>query len=290
MTADAAGVYFTVDGSAGFGTGIVTAAARMWNPAYDAFGNVLAGLNSDSGHYTFDSYDFDAATGYYDNDARIYDPASGRWLSQDPMGFDAGDSNLYRYVNNAPTSATDPSGLEGPSGMQEIDATNPTPNGVFPFRGRGRAAPGFGQGSEFAPDPFNPLGSFSPPSGQGVPSRLQAAQPGPQGLSRSVGQEAKFQEFLQGGFFSGSAKPDKNGIGVVAEFAYAPLLKDKGKAIVFLQVVTKSIKIAGGVTSAVIAGDKDDQKYYQSFSTGLNTGDGLDHLMGEKSPVLQRNL
>jgi hypothetical protein len=27
------------------------------------------------------------------------------------MGFDAGDSNLYRYVNNAPTDSTDPSGL-----------------------------------------------------------------------------------------------------------------------------------------------------------------------------------
>lgn len=29
----------------------------------------------------------------------------------DPLGFDAGDSNLYRYVNNGPTFATDPSGL-----------------------------------------------------------------------------------------------------------------------------------------------------------------------------------
>jgi hypothetical protein len=27
------------------------------------------------------------------------------------LGFDAGDSNLYRYVNNQPTIATDPSGL-----------------------------------------------------------------------------------------------------------------------------------------------------------------------------------
>ena len=49
---------------------------------------------------------------YYFNNARVYDPASGRWLSQDPMGFDAGDSNLYRYVNNRPTNATDPSGLQ----------------------------------------------------------------------------------------------------------------------------------------------------------------------------------
>ena len=33
-------------------------------------------------------------------------------LLVDPMGFDAGDSNLYRYVNNPPTNATDPSGNE----------------------------------------------------------------------------------------------------------------------------------------------------------------------------------
>jgi len=30
----------------------------------------------------------------------------------DPLGFEAGDPNLYRYVGNSPTSATDPSGLE----------------------------------------------------------------------------------------------------------------------------------------------------------------------------------
>ena len=33
------------------------------------------------------------------------------------MGFDAGDSNLYRYVNNAPTNFTDPSGLWTQDGM-----------------------------------------------------------------------------------------------------------------------------------------------------------------------------
>jgi len=34
-------------------------------------------------------------------------------VTQDPIGFDAGDSNLYRYVNNSPTMGTDPSGLQG---------------------------------------------------------------------------------------------------------------------------------------------------------------------------------
>jgi hypothetical protein len=33
-------------------------------------------------------------------------------LLVDPMGFAAGDSNLYRYVNNRPTNHTDPSGLD----------------------------------------------------------------------------------------------------------------------------------------------------------------------------------
>lgn len=35
----------------------------------------------------------------------------GRWISTDPLGFDAGDTNLYRYVFNGPVNATDPNGL-----------------------------------------------------------------------------------------------------------------------------------------------------------------------------------
>jgi RHS repeat-associated protein len=51
-------------------------------------------------------------TGLYYDHARYYNPQTGSWMSQDPLGFDAGDSNLYRYVNNAPTNGTDPSGLQ----------------------------------------------------------------------------------------------------------------------------------------------------------------------------------
>ncbi len=50
--------------------------------------------------------------------ARYYDPKTGRWISQDPLGFDAGDSNLYRYVENRTTGETDPSGLEVYSASQ----------------------------------------------------------------------------------------------------------------------------------------------------------------------------
>ncbi|XZE42758.1 RHS repeat domain-containing protein [Pirellulaceae bacterium SH467] len=57
--------------------------------------------------------DWDSDIGMQYNRARWYDPQTGRWLSQDPIGFAAGDANLYRYVGNGPTNATDSSGLEG---------------------------------------------------------------------------------------------------------------------------------------------------------------------------------
>ncbi len=42
---------------------------------------------------------------------RWTDPETGRWLSQDPIGFNGGSFSLYVYAGNAATVATDPSGL-----------------------------------------------------------------------------------------------------------------------------------------------------------------------------------
>ena len=41
----------------------------------------------------------------------VLDTTIGRWQSKDPKSFDAGDTNLYRFVGNHPSYATDPSGL-----------------------------------------------------------------------------------------------------------------------------------------------------------------------------------
>jgi hypothetical protein len=43
--------------------------------------------------------------------ARYYDPGVGRFIRVDPAGFGAGDTNLYRYVGNSSTNATDPTGM-----------------------------------------------------------------------------------------------------------------------------------------------------------------------------------
>jgi len=80
---------------------------------YDAFGNMTSTVVSGSPmavEYQWEGLDKDAATGLYYDDARFYNSAIGRPMSPDPLGFAAGDSNLYRYVNNEPTNGTDPSG------------------------------------------------------------------------------------------------------------------------------------------------------------------------------------
>ncbi len=50
----------------------------------------------------------------------MYDPVIGQFISEDPIGFDAGDPNLRRYVGNSPTNATDPSGLSPWKGIARI--------------------------------------------------------------------------------------------------------------------------------------------------------------------------
>lgn len=51
---------------------------------------------------------------------RFYDPAQGRWLTQDPLGYQAGP-NLYAYVSNNPQTHFDPYGLSESSSPGFLD-------------------------------------------------------------------------------------------------------------------------------------------------------------------------
>ena len=83
---------------------------------YDAFGrpNLVESSTDGTAEWYVDSFqagrEYDEYTGLYYNRARWYDPESGRFLSEDPLGFAGSDLNLYRYVGNSPINATDPSG------------------------------------------------------------------------------------------------------------------------------------------------------------------------------------
>jgi RHS repeat-associated protein len=59
---------------------------------------------------TFTSQTYDPKTGMMHYRRRDYDPALGRFTNRDPIGYEANDVNLYRYVENKPINATDSEG------------------------------------------------------------------------------------------------------------------------------------------------------------------------------------
>jgi RHS repeat-associated protein len=50
------------------------------------------------------------AFNFYEYRARAYNPTLGRFMSEDPKLFDAGDYNLFRYCHNDPVDLVDPMG------------------------------------------------------------------------------------------------------------------------------------------------------------------------------------
>jgi RHS repeat-associated protein len=81
---------------------------------FDSFGNKTYESKPEKAfRFGFTGREADPETGLYYYRARYYDPAVGRFISVDSIGFQAGDTNLYRYVFNSPTMGTDPTGHEG---------------------------------------------------------------------------------------------------------------------------------------------------------------------------------
>jgi RHS repeat-associated protein len=64
---------------------------------------------------------YDEETGLQNHHHRWYSVDSGRWISEDPIGFGGGHANLNVYTGNSPVNGVDPSGLvPGGWGAQEI--------------------------------------------------------------------------------------------------------------------------------------------------------------------------
>jgi len=73
---------------------------------YDVFGAPRATTGSSTNEFTFTGEQVDPPDLQFLR-ARYYDPAVGRFLSQDPVPF----LQQYAYVGNNPTNFTDPSGM-----------------------------------------------------------------------------------------------------------------------------------------------------------------------------------
>jgi RHS repeat-associated protein len=76
---------------------------------YDAWGSLQVGASEPG--YAFTGREWDPETQLYYYRARYYDPAQGRFISEDPIGF-SGGLNFFGYVGNGPTNRIDPLGLK----------------------------------------------------------------------------------------------------------------------------------------------------------------------------------
>src|SRR5260370_343764 len=77
---------------------------------YDAFGNLTASTGSLGNPLQYTGRDYDPETGLRYYRARYYDPGVGRFISEDPIGFEGG-FDFYTYGETDPIKSIDPSRL-----------------------------------------------------------------------------------------------------------------------------------------------------------------------------------
>jgi RHS repeat-associated protein len=73
---------------------------------YDGYGNLIASTGSTPNVYRYRGEEWDSEVSLYNLRARWYNPATGRFLSRDPL--DGG--NKYAYAGSDPVNLSDPSG------------------------------------------------------------------------------------------------------------------------------------------------------------------------------------
>jgi RHS repeat-associated protein len=115
QNADGSSTYFTTDHIGSVLTETNSAGTVTLTRQYDAWGN-LDSTSAAVGGPAFSGREWDAETGLYYYRARYYDPKTGRFISEDPIGLDGDDVNFYTYVWNRPTNFVDPGGLAGKRG------------------------------------------------------------------------------------------------------------------------------------------------------------------------------
>jgi len=107
--------------------------------------------------HLFQGLEFTSMTGLSHARNRDYSASLGRFIELDPIGFNAGDNNWYRFVGNGPTGKVDPSGLHG-------WIPGPTVGGVtYPWIPPGACLPGHPHSNTIPRDSFHWYGNWGGP-------------------------------------------------------------------------------------------------------------------------------
>lgn len=145
QTSTTTGVSYFLSDHLGSTAGLTDSAGSVLEQlTYDSFGN-SAGSSRTRYGYTARERDPDTGLVYYR--ARWYEPQVGRFISEDPIGFDGHQKDFYTYVANNSLNRKDPDGLDiavienGPTAYTPFWGGNPaghtaiavTCHGVYSF-------------------------------------------------------------------------------------------------------------------------------------------------------------
>ena len=134
---------------------------------FDSFGKLTSSTGSLMNPFRYTAREFDSESNLYFYRARYYDVGAGRFLSEDPRGFDSGNDNFYDYTSNDPINHVDPSGTNA----QPVVV--PVPQWLLPGWFGWLSELGLG-GAGFQTDPWGRL--YSPSLD---PTNLSPLQPPP---------------------------------------------------------------------------------------------------------------
>jgi RHS repeat-associated protein len=133
----AANSYYEQDGIGSI-TSITSSTGALGNTyGYNSFGTLISSSGAITNPFEYTAREFDNEIGISYYRARYYDPATGRFISEDPS---RAEGNYYAYVENDPISLNDPFGLQSctypeilykpcapPAYGSPIDTTPPSP-------------------------------------------------------------------------------------------------------------------------------------------------------------------
>ncbi len=117
MLRSSATSYYEADGLGSVSSLSNAAGALAQTYTFDSFGKQTASSGSLTNPFQYTGRELDSETALYYMRARYFDPATGRFLSEDPLGFSV-SKNFYAYVLNNPVNDIDPAGL-GPYDLYE---------------------------------------------------------------------------------------------------------------------------------------------------------------------------
>ncbi len=119
--------YYEADETLGSITSLSNSAGALANTyTYDSFGNLTASTGTLTNPFRYTGREFDSETGLYFYRARYLDPATGRFITEDPLRF-GGGTDFYPYADDSPVNEIDPLGLTaGPKNPRAGTRCRPT--------------------------------------------------------------------------------------------------------------------------------------------------------------------